>query len=104
MSFELIGTEYGGWVINLELIPAESVVVSAGIGEDISFDLQLINSRNCKIIGIDPTPKSHRFIESQNNLDNFELIKMALHSNSNTVVKIHKNRRRSEERRGRQRV
>ena len=93
MSFNLIGTEYGGWMLDLELVPSDSTIISAGVGEDISFDLHLMNTRACKIVGVDPTPKSHRFIENQKDLNNFELIKMALHSDDGNIIKMYKNKR-----------
>ena len=93
MSFNLIGTEYGGWMLDLELVPRDSTIISAGVGEDISFDLHLMKTRACKIVGVDPTPKSHRFIESQKDLNNFELIKMALHSDDGNIIKMYKNKR-----------
>ena len=73
MEFNLIGTEYGGWLLNLDLVPRESTIISAGVGEDISFDTFLIDQKDCKVIGIDPTPKSHLFIENYENLHNFYL-------------------------------
>ena len=92
MAFDLAGTLYGGWMIDVDLIPRGSTIISAGVGEDISFDLFLINEKNCKIIGIDPTPKSHLFIEHQKNLNNFDLIKKALHSYDDDVIKLYKNK------------
>jgi len=90
MSFDLIGTEYGGWMLNLNLVPVGSTIISAGVGEDISFDVELINQRQCKIIGIDPTLKSHLFIEKQTNLNNFMLLKKALTSLDDDIVKLYK--------------
>ena len=42
---QYLGTEYGGWLVDLDLIPERSTIVSAGIGEDISFDLELIRQK-----------------------------------------------------------
>lgn len=65
-----LGTEYGKHYVVRELINSESIVYSGGIGEDISFDLELIKSTKCNIWGFDPTLRSKMFIE--NNLsDNF---------------------------------
>ena len=86
-----LGTEYGGWLVDLSLIPERSTIISAGIGEDISFDLELIKKRRCNIIGVDPTPKSHLFIEKQNTLTNFLLVKKALDSESGKKIKMYKN-------------
>jgi|TARA_R110002020_G_scaffold72542_5_gene186647 FkbM family methyltransferase len=92
MAFKLIGTEYGGWMINTDIVPDKSTIISAGVGEDISFDLFLMNEKKCKVVGIDPTPKSHSFIESQHGLQNFQLIKKALHSNNDDLIKLYKNK------------
>jgi len=91
--FKTIGTEYGGWPINLDLVPRGSYIIAAGIGEDISFDVGMIAALGCHIIGVDPTPKSHRYVESQKNLQNYTLIKKALHSNSTDLLRMYKNKR-----------
>lgn len=92
MSFRLIGTEYGGWLLNLDLVPPGSTIISAGVGEDISFDTFLITNKGCKVVGIDPTPKSHRFIERHHNLENFVLVKKALTAEDGDVVTLYKNK------------
>lgn len=51
-----IGTRYGGWYLPKELeLDENSIIYSAGVGEDISFDLLLSNKYNCNIVLIDPT-------------------------------------------------
>ncbi len=90
-QFSLIGSDYGGWMINESLIPQNSTIISAGVGEDISFDLYFIKNKKCNIIGIDPTYKSHIFIENYKELQNFHLIKKALTSKPNDVIRIYKN-------------
>jgi FkbM family methyltransferase len=57
--FKKIGTDYGGWFIPNDIeLNSGSIVYSAGVGEDISFDLQLSSNYNCYILLIDPTPRS----------------------------------------------
>lgn len=52
-----LGTPYGGWeFIDKNLY--NSTIISAGIGEDISFDVEFINKYDAKVILIDPTPRS----------------------------------------------
>ena len=92
MSFDLIGTDYGGWMINTDLVPPGSTIISAGVGEDISFDNFLIKKKNCQVIGIDPTPKSHNFIEKLNPMNNFVLIKKALSAVNDDLVEIYRNK------------
>ncbi len=53
------GTNYGGWLIPQNInLNENSVVYSAGVGEDISFDLILSHLFKCKIHLIDPTTKA----------------------------------------------
>ncbi len=59
------GTEYGGFSVISEGLSSDSIVYSFGIGEDISFDIELINEFGCKVIGFDPTPKSLKWLENQ---------------------------------------
>lgn len=60
-----LGSEYGGWTIAADRLNSESVVLSAGVGEDISFDLALYNSIGCNIVLFDPTPKSIQWFKNQ---------------------------------------
>jgi FkbM family methyltransferase len=56
---EKLGTDYGSWVIpNSISLSSDSVVYSAGVGEDISFDLLLQSKYNCNITLIDPTSRA----------------------------------------------
>lgn len=66
-----LGSDYGGWNIPVGLISSNSVIYSAGIGTDISFDLELISRFDTKIYAFDPTPKSIKWLEEQNLPDHF---------------------------------
>jgi len=53
---ERLGTNYGGWYVPAIMeLDDNSIVYSAGVGEDISFDLLLHSKYNCNIYLIDPT-------------------------------------------------
>jgi FkbM family methyltransferase len=60
------GNDYGGFYINPMLLTSNSIVYSFGIGQDISFDLEVIKHHQCQIFGFDPTPKSIEWIRNQN--------------------------------------
>lgn len=60
-----LGTDYGGWWVPSSLLGPESIVYSAGVGGDISFDLALIEQFGCHIWGFDPTPFSIAFVAAQ---------------------------------------
>lgn len=111
-----LGTKYGGWSFfdNKNLI--NNYIISAGLGEDASFDTELISKYNCKIIVVDPTPRAIKHyndiiknagnskikpynndgkqdIDSYNlksiNKENFILIDSALYDVSNKKIKFY---------------
>lgn len=61
-----LGTEYGGYAVLLDRVGPGSVVYSLGLGEDISFDLELIERCRCRVFGFDPTPRSVAWVKAQN--------------------------------------
>lgn len=68
-----LGSDYGGWTICPERINSSSLVYSFGVGEDISFDLSLIEHYGCRIFAFDPTPRSIRWVNMQRLPANFEM-------------------------------
>src|SRR5262245_45261334 len=62
---EFLGSEYGGWCICPDSLGPQSVVYSVGVGEDISFDLALIERFGLQVHAFDPTPKSVRWVKQQ---------------------------------------
>ena len=62
-----LGSSYGGWYVPrdfLLLCLQDEYFISAGVGEDISFDLELIKWTGMKGIIIDPTERSFNYISS----------------------------------------
>ena len=58
---EKLGTNYGGWFIPKNIsLTSESIIYSAGVGEDISFDLLLSDKYYCNIYLIDPTKRAKK--------------------------------------------
>ena len=54
-----LGTQYGGWsFVDNKNITDNTYIISAGLGEDASFDVELVNKYNCKVIIVDPTPRA----------------------------------------------
>jgi FkbM family methyltransferase len=56
-----LGSRYGGWVVPSELLDGRSIVYSGGVGEDVTFDLELIARAGCEIWAFDPTPRAIAF-------------------------------------------
>ena len=53
--FERHGGLDAGWFIPAGMFDAHSVVYSGGLGEDASFDLDLISRYSCQVWAFDPT-------------------------------------------------
>jgi FkbM family methyltransferase len=77
-NIKWVGNSYGGFFVNTSLLNNESIVVSVGIGEDISFDLGIFDIGVSRIYMFDPTPKAKIFIEKQNLPEQFRFYEMAL--------------------------
>ena len=58
-----LGTEYGGWNLIDSQELNNKTIISAGCGEDISFDIDFLNMYGGKIILVDPTPRSIKHLE-----------------------------------------
>ena len=61
-----LGSKYGGWsFLNLKNLKNGNII-SAGLGEDASFDIEIAKKYDCNIIFIDPTPRA---------IDHFNLLR-----------------------------
>jgi FkbM family methyltransferase len=57
-----LGDDQAEWVVADRLVSSDSIVYSVGIGEDISFDQDLIARYRCRVFGWDPTPLATDFV------------------------------------------
>lgn len=85
-----LGTIYGGWAVDLSKINDGDTIIDAGLGEDISFLEELLKEKKVNIIGVDPTIKSHLFIEKKN-LSELKLIKKAIAKDGINTIRMFKN-------------
>jgi FkbM family methyltransferase len=53
-----LGTAYGGWWIRDDPSLQGTVVLSAGLGEDASFDIDIARRYGATILMVDPTPRA----------------------------------------------
>lgn len=61
---EKLGTNYGGWFIPKECkLDENSIIYSAGVGEDISFDIKLQTKYNSNVVLLDPTKRAVKHFE-----------------------------------------
>lgn len=53
-----LGSQYGGWQIVDDPSLSDSVAILAGVGEDISFDVELASFYNVTAVLVDPTDRA----------------------------------------------
>jgi FkbM family methyltransferase len=64
-----LGTEYGGWVFVDSPALRGCRIVSAGLGEDASFDVEFASRYGANVVIVDPTPRAiHHFEQMANRL------------------------------------
>lgn len=88
---EQLGTEYGGWFVEVDLVPSASVVISAGVGEDMSFDEALYERVQPYILLIDPTEKAEKYWETQTDKFPTVFVKAALTAEHDQKIRMWKN-------------
>jgi FkbM family methyltransferase len=60
-----IGSRTGGWVVPEQRLGVGSICYCAGVGEDITFDLGLIERFGCEVWAFDPTPRAVAHVATQ---------------------------------------
>ena len=58
-----LGSTYGGWSFIENDNFTGQTIISGGCGEDISFDIEFLNLYKGKVILVDPTPRSIKYLE-----------------------------------------
>jgi FkbM family methyltransferase len=80
-TVELLGDASSGcaWAVDTSLLNANSIVVSAGAGKDVSFELSLADRFGCRIILLDPSETGKETMAlRQNQRPNISFVTKAL--------------------------
>jgi FkbM family methyltransferase len=75
---EMIGPEEEAWVICPVYLNPNGVVYSLGVGQQIQFDLELIERFKVDVFAFDPTPQSVDWIKKQNLPSQFHFIEYGI--------------------------
>ncbi len=65
LNLQRIGTDYGGWVVPAAMIRPDWICYCGGVGEDVSFDLGLIERFGCSVFAFDPTPRAITYVAEE---------------------------------------
>ena len=71
IDYDFFGSEYGGWPVLSSFVNTNSIVYSAGIGDDVTFDIGLIERFGVTIHAFDPTPSAIEYINKNIHTRNF---------------------------------
>ena len=64
LGLEKIGSGYGGWIVPTAAVRSTWTCYCAGVGEDVTFDLGLIERFGCTVFALDPTPRAVAHVEA----------------------------------------
>jgi FkbM family methyltransferase len=73
-----LGAHGASWCVCPEGLGSDSVVYSFGVGEDVSFELALIDQFRLRVDAFDPTPRSLMWIKAQSLPSLFRLHEIGL--------------------------
>jgi len=75
-----IGSPYGGWIVAAEALgnARNPVVLSFGLGDDISFDEEMIRNYGACVYGFDPTPASLSWIAAHGKPSNMQVFPIGI--------------------------
>lgn len=59
-----LGSQYGGWWLVPHVLPDVPMILSCGLGEDASFDVECVNGFSARVIIYDPTPRAKEHFHS----------------------------------------
>lgn len=77
-TIKWLGSKYGGFFLDTQLVNSSTILFSFGVGEEISFDLAVANLGVSSIYLFDPTPKSVNYIKSLQLPSNFQFVPIGI--------------------------
>lgn len=80
-----LGSKYGAWPIPFGVVGTNPLVLSFGIGTDISFDLAMIERFGARVFAFDPTPRSIEWLRQQKLPDGFTYFSFGVGSSDGTA-------------------
>ncbi len=86
LGLEKLGSDYGGWIVPTAVITDAWVCYCGGVGEDLTFDLGLIDRFGCMVRAFDPTPRAIAYAASEAGAEpRFRFLPVGLWSEDTTL-------------------
>jgi FkbM family methyltransferase len=83
---EHAGNTGASWTIHPNILKHNSIIYSFGVGNDISWDLHMIEKFDASIYAYDPTPKSLEWLKTIHLPSNFKIFPFGLASYDGTAT------------------
>lgn len=80
------GRRYAEWTFCPDLLDEHSVIYSFGVGEDVSFDLMMIEHFHLHIQAFDPSPRSIDWVQEQNFTEAFHFHPFGLAAQDGSIT------------------
>jgi len=80
------GNRFAEWTFCPDHLNEHSVIYSFGVGEDVSFDLQLIEHFGLQIHAFDPSPRSIEWVRQQDLIEKFHFHPFGLAGSDGTRI------------------
>jgi len=74
------------WLISPSALSRYPIVYSFGLGDDIGFELAMLNQFGATVYGFDPTPRSEAWMSKQNLPENFVYTKLGIAGQDGVLV------------------
>jgi FkbM family methyltransferase len=85
---ERLGSDYGGWKVPTGLMGRKPMVYSLGIGDDMTFDLAIIDRLEAEVFAFDPTPIAKQHVgQAASDVATFHFLPLGIWS-SDTEIKF----------------
>ena len=79
------GDRSGMWNCIVDILPQKPIVYSFGVGNNIAWDLQMVNLHNAELHAFDPTPRSVKWMEKQQLPHGFQFHPTGLSNHNGTM-------------------
>lgn len=83
-----LGTRYGGWWVDSNIISGKPLLIDCGLGEDISFPAAFLERFGGMVVGVEPNPRSLAYCRAHSPVG-MEIVPQAFWSTAGETLTFH---------------